>query len=94
MATQQSSSSKNIRRERQAKRWLVCITSMIALALVVALSPWRLLNVRAASSNYVIHISIDGLKSGPYHQYLSEGVLPNFARLQNEGAWTDNARTD
>jgi hypothetical protein len=44
--------------------------------------------------SYVIEISVDGLGS----QYLSGLVcgsqLPNFRRLQTEGAWTLNARDD
>jgi Type I phosphodiesterase / nucleotide pyrophosphatase len=48
----------------------------------------------AASSRYVIHISVDGLGSRWYQPLLDSGALPNLARLQREGAWTHNARSD
>lgn len=48
----------------------------------------------AASSRYVIHISVDGLGSRWYLPLLDSGALPNLARLQREGAWTHNARSD
>jgi len=50
--------------------------------------------VRATEPNYVIEITVDGL-GGAYLQALIAGnQLPNFKRLQREGAWTNNARCD
>jgi predicted AlkP superfamily pyrophosphatase or phosphodiesterase len=63
-----------------------------SLALVwIALSPPA---ARAGDATYVIHISVDGLASGILQTLIDEGQLPNFKRIQSEGAWTNNARTD
>jgi hypothetical protein len=43
---------------------------------------------------YVIQISVDGLGSAWLEPLLKAGDLPNFERLEREGAWTHNARTD
>ncbi len=48
----------------------------------------------AGPAEYVIQISVDGLAPGHLEALLAEGELPSFARLQAEGAWTHNARTD
>jgi predicted AlkP superfamily pyrophosphatase or phosphodiesterase len=48
----------------------------------------------AGDAAYVIHISVDGLGSSYLEKLIDDGRVPNFARLQKEGAWTHNARTD
>ncbi len=48
----------------------------------------------AQSANYVVSISIDGLGSSYLQALMAGGQVPNFSRLQNEGAWTLNARND
>jgi predicted AlkP superfamily pyrophosphatase or phosphodiesterase len=45
-------------------------------------------------AKYVIHISVDGLAAGQLQALIDEEQLPNFKRMQSEGAWTNNARTD
>ena len=48
----------------------------------------------AATADYVIQISVDGMGSSYLQALIDEGQLPTFKRLQTEGAWTNNARTD
>ena len=48
----------------------------------------------AGVAQYVIQISVDGLGSSYLQTLIGENRLPNFKRLQAEGAWTHNARTD
>jgi hypothetical protein len=48
----------------------------------------------ASAAEYVIHISVDGLNPQWMQQVIDAGKAPTFQRLQNEGAWTANARTD
>lgn len=63
----------------------------------LAILAWFALAATAAAAGraqYVIHISVDGL-GGSYLQALTDKhEVPNFQRLQSEGAWTNNARTD
>jgi predicted AlkP superfamily pyrophosphatase or phosphodiesterase len=47
-----------------------------------------------APAQYVIHISVDGLGPSYLQALVDQGELPTFKRLQQEGAWTHNARTD
>lgn len=50
--------------------------------------------VAARAAEHVIGISVDGLGSTYLQEMLNAGMLPNFKRLQDEGAGTLNARTD
>lgn len=49
--------------------------------------------VGPARAEYVLHVSIDGLRPDAITAQTPE-ALPAFARLRREGAFTDNARTD
>jgi len=48
----------------------------------------------AAAADHVIHISIDGLNPTWMQEVIDAGRAPTFERLQKEGVWTANARTD
>lgn len=61
-------------------------------ATAIALAATCLADAHAAE--YVIHISVDGLNAEYMQQLIDSGEAPNLKRLQDEGAWTDNARTD
>lgn len=47
----------------------------------------------AATVEYVVHVSVDGLRSDAV-TYLGPGYLPNLHRMRIVGVYTDNARTD
>jgi hypothetical protein len=64
----------------------------------IAIAWLAVLGSIAASSDaaeFVIHVSIDGLNAS-YLQTMIDSAdgVPSFTRLQAEGAWTANARTD
>jgi len=61
------------------------------LALVAA--AW-LPSVPLGAAEHVIHISVDGLNASLLQSVIDAGDAENFKRLQTEGAWTANARTD
>jgi hypothetical protein len=48
----------------------------------------------AAAAEHVIHISIDGLNATCMQVVIDAGHAPTLKRLQQEAAWTPNARTD
>lgn len=50
--------------------------------------------VWALPSNYVIHVSVDGLGSSYMQTLINDSRGPNFRRFQLEGAGTLNARND
>src|SRR5262245_28650200 len=49
---------------------------------------------KANSADYVIHISIDGLRPSYMQTVIDGGLAPSLRRFQLEGAWTNNSRTD
>ena len=76
----------------QAGRQLARLFALVAVGIALFGS---VTGARAGGpAEYVIQISVDG--AGPtFLQYLiNDHQLPNFARLQTEGAWTNNARAD
>lgn len=48
----------------------------------------------ASAADYVIAISVDGMGSSYLQSLVTSGQAPNFLRLENEGAFTLNARND
>jgi hypothetical protein len=46
------------------------------------------------ATEYVIHISVDGLNAALMQEFIDSGKGPNLKRFQDEGAWTTNARAD
>lgn len=65
----------------------------VLLPFVVFCLGW-LLAARAEPADYVIHISVDGLNAQWMQQVIDAGRAPTLKRLEDEAAWTANARTD
>ncbi len=61
-----------------------------AIAAVLIVCGWS----TAWCAEHVIHISVDGLNPEVLQSLIDAGQAPNFKRLEDEGAWTLNARTD
>ena len=53
-----------------------------------------LATVPAHAAKHVIHISVDGLNPQWMQQVIDAGKGPTLKRLEDESAWTANARTD
>jgi predicted AlkP superfamily pyrophosphatase or phosphodiesterase len=66
-------------------------TLALAPALWVALAT---VAFAAGPAEYVLQVSVDGMGSVYLQELIDQHQLPTFARLQAEGAWTNNARTD
>jgi hypothetical protein len=62
------------------------------LSLIVVLGVLVPCVVRGA--DHVIHISVDGLNARLLQAAVDTGDAQTFKRLQEEGVWTNNARTD
>ncbi|MCI0333393.1 MAG: alkaline phosphatase family protein [Planctomycetes bacterium] len=78
-----------ISRVRQAQPVQLSYFGVIALCAIIPVAP---LSGRAA--DFVIHVSVDGLHPGHLQTQINAGLAPHFKRFQDEGAWTNNARTD
>src|SRR5262245_53960718 len=78
--------------QRVTFRWHSGLLSLLIAALATIGSLVGGAGARAAE--YVIHISVDGLHPGHLQRVVDAGEAPNFKRLETEGAWTANARTD
>lgn len=65
---------------------------LIITFLIAAFSPLQAM-ATSVGTDYVIQISVDGLRPDAITT-LTQSNAPNFYRLRNEGAYTDNARTD
>jgi hypothetical protein len=77
--------SKYLRGHFAASRVACRAFSWLAVALAASL---------ANAADHVIHISVDGLRPDYLQTVINSGQAPNFKRFQDEGAWTNNARTD
>ena len=85
-------------RENGRRKWRASAVTLPALALL-ALAVAGPLGPRGAqaespappAAQYVIQISVDGLGTAWLEPLLKAGDLPNFERLEREGAWTHNA---
>ncbi len=66
---------------------LAATVAVIGAAISISCSPAR-------AADYVIHVSIDGLGGPLLQEIIDAGDAPTLARLEREGAWTANARTD
>lgn len=86
----------NVRMCSSAIKWRPGILPRIELlAILLAVGLVAAPAARAGgAAEYVIQISVDGLGSSYLQALEDAGELPNFKRLQTEGAWTHNARTD
>jgi predicted AlkP superfamily pyrophosphatase or phosphodiesterase len=70
-------------------RLLRCGCAALLLLAAAANLVWA-----AGDAEYVIHVSVDGMGSSYLQALIDAGQVPTFKRLQSEGAWTNNARTD
>jgi hypothetical protein len=75
-------------------RLAILRTTHIALWLSAVLALSNLVACQLFAAEHVIHISFDGLNASLLQKAIDSGKAPNFKRLQSEGVWTFNARTD
>lgn len=69
------------------------VLAWFSIVLVLA-AAGRAAAAAEGAAQYVIQISVDGLGVSYLEALLKLDQLPAFDRLQHEGAWTHNARTD
>jgi hypothetical protein len=72
-----------------------CMRAVCRILLLTALAQFRIFGSYLPAT-HVVHISIDGLGAVYLLPYVTHAPaqFPNFVRLQNEGAYTYNARCD
>lgn len=64
------------------------VAGFLAAGAIIGASSW------CYAADYVIHVSVDGFRPDYVQSVITAGNAPNFKRFQDEGAWTNNARTD
>ncbi len=69
-----------------------CTRYLVRLLIIVCVG--YCLPPRAEAAKFVIHVSVDGLNAQWMQRVVDAGRAPTFKRLEQEGAWTANARTD
>jgi hypothetical protein len=82
-----------VRKNRRSTFGILCIL----LSIVVAIpSMARAEHLSLPTVDHVIHISVDGLRADVLRELIatSPSSYPNFYRLESEGGYTYNARTD
>jgi hypothetical protein len=82
-------SSRDLFHHLDRARFLIVASHFAIVAVCFATTPSFL-----CAADHVIHISVDGLHPGHLQTQINASVAPHFKRFQDEGAWTNNARTD
>lgn len=78
-----------------SSRWHAkCSSTIPAIVATVAVAVLLTVATPLRAAEYVVHISVDGLHPTYLQTQIDAGFAPNFKRFQEEGAWTNNARTD
>lgn len=76
-------------------RWVVLLSLLIMGGIVMAFWRWnREASVQAQEPPKVLVLGIDGMDPDLLETYLDRGLLPNFARLREQGAYSRLATTN
>jgi hypothetical protein len=81
------------RHPNEAPEHLGCVLYILGL-IFVGMGLGGATSSRCFAADFVIHVSVDGLRPDYMQNVINAGNAPNFKRLQDDGAWTNNARAD